>query len=89
MDGETERKDRAMNSSNLYSLRGAFSAVLAAAIVGTSGLALDKAHYTSLPRGSIEIGELTPVDVLPQVADLPAVIVSAPRLAMADRPGRA
>ena len=78
-----------MNSSNLYSLRGAFSAVLAAAIVGTSGLALDKAHYTRLPRGSIEIGELTPVDVLPQVAELPAVIVSAPRLAMADRPGRA
>ena len=79
-----------MNSSNYFNLRGALSAVLAAAIVGTSGLAFDKAHgTTSLPRGTIEIGQLTPVDVLPQIAELPAVIVSAPLLAMADRPGRA
>ena len=79
-----------MNSSNFFNLRGTLSAVLAAAIVGTSGLAFDKAHGTaSLPRGTIEIGQLTPVDVLPQVAALPAVIVSAPRLAMADRPERA
>lgn len=78
-----------MNSSNMFNLRGTLSAVLAAAIVGTSGLAFDKAHGTHLPRGTIEIGQLTPVDVLPQVAELPAVIVSAPRLAMADRPERA
>jgi hypothetical protein len=79
-----------MNSSNFFNLRGALSAVLAAAIVGTSGLAFDKAHGTnSLPKGTIEVGELTAVDVLPQVAALPAVIVSAPRLAMADRPERA
>ena len=78
-----------MNSSNFFNLRGTLSAVLAAAIVGTSGLAFDKAHGTGLPRGVIEVGELTAVDVLPQVAALPAVIVSAPRLAMADRPERA
>ena len=75
-----------MNSSNIFNLRGAFSAVLAAAIVGTSGLAFDKAHGTNhLPKATIEIGQLTPVDVLPQVAALPAVIVSVPHLAMADR----
>ena len=70
-----------MNSSNTFNLRGALSAVLAAAIVGTSGLAFDKAHIASAPAGIIEIGQLTPVDVLPQaqVAALPAVIVSAPR----------
>jgi hypothetical protein len=78
-----------MNASNLFDYRGALSAVLAAAIVGTSGLALDKAHYLPLPKGTIEVGELTPIDVLPQVAALPAVIVSAPRLAMADRQERA
>ena len=78
-----------MNSSNFFNLRGTLSAVLAAAIVGTSGLAFDKAHGTGLPRGTIEIGQLTPVDVLPQVAALPAVIVTAPRVAMADRPERA
>jgi hypothetical protein len=77
------------SSSNGYGFRAAISAVFAAAIVGTSGLALDKAHYASLPKGTIEVGELTPVDVLPQVAALPEVIVSAPRLAMTDRRERA
>ena len=77
-----------MNASNMYDYRGAFAAVLAAAIVGTSGLALDKAHTGHSPKAVIEVGELTPVDVLPQarLAELPEVIVSAPRLAMADRP---
>ena len=77
------------SSSNGFNYQAAFSAVLAAAIVGTSGLALDKGHTSALPRASIEVGPLTPVDVLPQVAALPAVIVSAPRLAMADRRERA
>jgi hypothetical protein len=64
--------------------------VLAAAIVGTSGLALDKGHTAHGPRAVIEVGELTPIDVLPQakLAELPEVIVSAPRLAMADRPAK-
>jgi hypothetical protein len=78
-----------MNSSNFFNARGALSAVLAAAIVGTSGLAFDKGHTASAPVGVIEVGQLTPVDVLPQVAALPAVIVTAPRVAMADRPERA
>jgi hypothetical protein len=78
-----------MNSSNFYNLRGAFSAVLAAAIVGTSGLALEKGHGTYLPTGTIEVGELTPLDVLPEVAMLPEVTVTAPRLALAARSGRA
>ena len=73
------------SSSNGYGFRAALSAVFAAAIVGTSGLTLDKAHLASAPKGTIEVGELTPVDVLPQIAALPAVIVSAPRLAMTDR----
>jgi len=79
-----------MNASNLYDYRGAFAAVLAAAIVGTSGLALDKGHTARGPKAVIEVGELTPVDVLPQatLAELPEVIVSAPRLAMADRPAK-
>ncbi len=77
------------SSSNGYNLRAALSAVLAAAIVGTSGLALDKAHIAAAPAGTIEVGDLTPVDVLPQVAALPEVIVSAPRLAMTSGTGRA
>jgi hypothetical protein len=79
-----------MNASNIYDYRGALAAVLAAAIVGTSGLALDRAHTARGPKAVIEVGELTPVDVLPQtkLAELPEVIVSAPRLAMADRPAK-
>ena len=76
-----------MNASNIFEFRGAFAAVLAAAIVGTSGLALDRGHTGHGPKAVIEIGELTPIDVLPQakLAELPEVIVSAPRLAMTDR----
>jgi hypothetical protein len=79
-----------MNASNIFEYRGAFAAALAAAIVGTSGLALDKGHTAHGPKAVIEVGELTPVDVLPQakLAELPEVVVSAPRLAMADRPVR-
>jgi hypothetical protein len=78
-----------MNSSNLFNLRGAFSAVLAAAIVGTSGLILDKGHAGALPKGVVEVGELTPVDVLPQLARLPEITVTATRLAMASDAERA
>lgn len=63
-----QREDEAMNSSNPYGYRGALPAVLAALIVGTSGLALDKGHIAAAPAGSIEVGSLTPVDVLPPAA---------------------
>jgi hypothetical protein len=76
------------SSSNGFGFRAALSAVFAAAIVGINGLALDQAHIAAAPAGTVEVGPLTPVDVLPQAAALPAVIVSAPRLAMTDRPGR-
>jgi hypothetical protein len=90
MAKQTEQtKERVMNSSNPYSYRGTLPAVLAGLIVGTSGLALDKAHLAAAPAGNIEVGELTPVDVLPQIAALPTVIVSAPRLAMTVEQGRA
>jgi hypothetical protein len=84
-----QKEDKVMNSSNPYGYRGALPAVLAALVIGTSGLALDKGHIAAAPAGSIEVGPLTPVDVLPQVAALPAVIVSAPRLAMTAAQGRA
>jgi len=54
-----------MNSSNIYGYRGTLPAVLAALIVGMSGLVLDKGHIAAAPAGHIEIGQLTPVDVLP------------------------
>jgi hypothetical protein len=41
------------------------------------------------PKGTVEVGELTPVDVLPQVAQLPEVTVEAARIALASDSGRA
>lgn len=68
-----------MYTSSIWSLRGTLSTALAAAIVAVGGLTLDKGHAGSLRTGIIEIGELTPADALPRVAQLPAVIVIAKR----------
>ena len=73
-----------MNPNSHLNPRAALSAVLAALIVGTSGLALDKGHTIGAPAGVIVVGELTPIDVLPQVASLPEITVTAPRLVAAD-----
>ena len=59
----------------------AVSAVIAAAIVGINGLALDRGHLVGAPAGIVEIGELTPVDTLPRIAMLPEVVVTATSLA--------
>jgi len=50
-----------MNSDIHYGYRGALPAALAALIVGTSGLALDRGHIAAAPEGTVEIGPLTPV----------------------------
>ncbi len=63
-----QSEDRVMNSSNLYGYRGTLPAVLAALIVGIGGLALDQGHIAAAPAGTIEIGQLTPVNVLPERA---------------------
>jgi hypothetical protein len=63
--------------------------VLAALIVGMSGLALDMAHSAAAPAGSIEIGTHTPVELVPLVAARRGVIFCAPRVAWAAGPGRA
>ena len=57
------------------------SAVVAAAIVGMSGLAIDRAHYRSPQSGIADVKVLQPADVLPGIAMLPEVVVTAPRFA--------
>jgi hypothetical protein len=74
-----------MYTSSIWSLRGTLSTALAAAIVAVGGLTLDQGHAGSLRNGTIEIGELTPVDVLPRVAQLPEVFVIAKREPVAAR----
>ena len=53
-----------MYTSSIWSLRGTLTTALAAAIVAVGGLTLDQGHAGTLRTGTIEIGELTPVDVL-------------------------
>jgi hypothetical protein len=60
-------------------MRNSLSAVLAAAIVAVSGLALDRAHLASAPAGTIEVGELTVGDALPELALFDEIVVSAAR----------
>ncbi len=78
-----------MYTSNTGIGHRAISTVVAAAIVAVSGLALDKGHYGAAPGGIVEIGSLAPVDVLPHVATLPEIVVTAPRLAMVQRKRKA
>jgi hypothetical protein len=74
-----------MYTSSVWSLRGTLSAALAAAIVAVGGLTLDRGHAGSLRTGIIEIGELTPADALPRVAQLPEIVVIAKRAHESDR----
>ena len=54
----------------------------AIAIVSFSGLVLDQAHLASAPRGTVEVGELTPVgEAGMTIAALPEVVVVAKRVA--------
>lgn len=45
-----------------YGIHRNISAVLAAAIVAVSGLVWDRAHLASAPEGTVEIGQLAPVE---------------------------
>jgi hypothetical protein len=61
--------------SRAFGIHGTISAVVAVAILGLSGLVLDRAHLFSAPAGIVEIGELTPVKALA----LEAIVVTAKR----------
>ncbi len=74
-----------MFTSSTWNVRNTLSTVLAAAIVGVSGLALDRGHIAAAPDGTVEVGQLTPVDALPGNASLAEVVVTAPRYAMIER----
>jgi hypothetical protein len=66
------------------STRQAFSAVAAVAVVAFSGLALEQGHLGSLPQGTVEVGELTPVNLMQMAAvTLPEIVVTAERVAAA------
>ncbi len=69
-----------MYTSGTWSGRSAVSAVLAAAIVAFSGLALEHGHTLGSESGGAELSSLEPADMLPGVTELPEVEVRATRI---------
>ena len=69
-----------MYEVSTYGIHRNLSAVLAALIVAASGLVFDRAHLSSAPEGTIELGQLTPVEAPAQIASLPEVVVTAKRV---------
>ena len=62
------------------STRMAVSSAAAFAIVSFGAVVLDQAHIASAPRGTVEVGELTPIDAtLIASVTLPEVTVVAKR----------
>ncbi len=68
-----------MYSASPFGIQRNLSAVLAAAIVATGGVTLDRAHLASAPHGIVEVGQLTLIEVSSQVASLPEIVVTAKR----------
>jgi hypothetical protein len=60
--------------------RRTISTVAAVAVVAFTGLTLDQGHLGALPQGTVEIGELTPLNVM-QMAQvtLPEIVVTGQR----------
>jgi len=66
--------------------RRTISTVAAVAVVAFTGLTLDQGHLGALPHGTVEVGELTPVNVM-QMAQvtLPEIVVTGQRAQVGGR----
>ncbi len=57
------------------------SAVAAVAVVAFAGLTLDQGHQGALPEGTVEVGEMTPVNLMQlAMVTLPEVVVTGERI---------
>ncbi|MBX3704451.1 MAG: hypothetical protein KF822_11820 [Steroidobacteraceae bacterium] len=65
-----------MYEANSYGIHRNLGGLLAAFIVVLGGLVFDRAHLASAPDGSVEIGQLTPVEAEGQIAALPEIVVT-------------
>jgi hypothetical protein len=43
--------------------------------VAVSGLVFDRAHLASAPEGTVEIGQLAPIEAETRIAALPEIVV--------------
>ena len=53
--------------SRKFGVHGTISAFVAFAILGVTALVLDRAYLSSAPGGVVEVGQLTPVQVLDEI----------------------
>ncbi len=65
-----------MYEANAAGITRSLAGVLAAAIVAVGGLVFDRAYLASAPEGIVEIGALTVVEQVTEVAALPEVVVT-------------
>jgi len=68
-----------MYEASTYGIHRNVAAVLAAAVVAVSGLVFDQAHLASAPAGTVEIGQLVPVEAETRIAALPEIVVIGQR----------
>ena len=60
--------------------RRTVSTMAAVAVVAFTGLTLDQGHLGALPQGTVEVGELTPVNVMQMASvTLPEIVVTGQR----------
>jgi hypothetical protein len=64
-----------MYEASAYGIHRNVAAVLAAAVVAVSGLVFDRAHLASAPEGTVEIGQLAPIEAETRIAALPEIVV--------------
>jgi hypothetical protein len=64
-----------MYEASTYGIHRNVAAVLAAAVVAVSGLVFDRAHLASAPEGTVEIGQLAPIEAETRIAALPEIVV--------------
>jgi hypothetical protein len=63
------------------SSRRVVSAVAAVAVVAFAALTLDQGHLGAMPEGIVEVGELTPINLMQMAAvDLPEIVVRGERI---------
>lgn len=65
-----------MYAASAHGIHRNIAAVVAAAIVAVSGLVFDRAHLAAAPEGTVEIGQLTPVEAPVLTAALPEIVVT-------------
>ena len=53
--------------SRKFGIHGAISAIVAVTFLGVTALVLDRAHLFSAPAGVVEVGQLTPIEILDEI----------------------